>query len=107
MELISSIHHSRNKRTPRAVGETQSAYDTGRILGRGSFCVVKEYLPKKNMKSTSNEESTSTSFHVVCLALKQPRSDLSSKDKIHANECLQNEVSYLSALDHPNIIKLV
>lgn len=107
MELISSIHHSRNKRTPRAVGETQSAYYTGRILGRGSFCVVKEYLPKKNMKKSkksSDEESTSTSF---LLALKQPRSDLSSKEKIHANECLQNEIAYLSALDHPNIIKLV
>jgi hypothetical protein len=69
---------------------------------------VKEYLPKKNMKSkeSSDEENTSTSFH-ICLALKQPRSDLSSKEKIHANECLQNEIAYLSALDHPNIIKLV
>ena len=41
-------------------------------------------------------------------AIKQPRSDLSPKQRIHAVACLRNEINVLLDLkDHPHIIKLM
>lgn len=116
-----------------------NAYFTGRILGRGSFCIVKEIILRtednqhinmdaRNNRSIMTSTSTSTSCHneddqdvdatadatatektdeCQFFALKQPRSDLSREEKLHADESLQNEIEYLSKLDHPNIIKLM
>ena len=60
----------------------------GRVLGKGSFCVVK-----------------SSASHVNIVS-KHPRYDLSDSMTQHAYESLENELNVLSTLRHPNIISL-
>ncbi len=67
---------------------------TGRNLGRGSFCVVKEIF-----QSSIHAEPT-------YLALKQPRSDLNEELQEQVQLDLRNELDILSDLKHKHIIQL-
>ncbi len=75
-----------------------NAIYTGRNLGRGSFCVVKEVM---EMRKDDDTSCPSKYF-----ALKQPRSDLSLgiKKKVYLE--LENEIEILSRLKHKNIIQI-
>ena len=66
----------------------------GRILGQGSYSIVKEL----NEVRFSNKDSR-------CLALKQPRSDLNPKKREQANEEIKKETRILACLMHANIVK--
>ena len=67
---------------------------TGRILGRGSFCIVKEVI--------HTDPAGSGSIY----ALKQPRGDLSLDGREHAQASLINEISILQNINHPNIVRI-
>jgi len=67
---------------------------TGRVLGRGSFCVVKEVIRTHTSGSGSD------------YALKQLRTDLSPEDREHAQASLVNEIKILQNVLHPNIVKI-
>lgn len=60
----------------------------GRVLGKGSFCVVKSIASHANIVS------------------KHPRYDLSDSMTQHAYESLENELNILRTLRHPNIISV-
>jgi len=74
---------------------TINAIYTGRILGQGSFCVVKEII------------QCEPSAQGACLALKKTRSDLGPEQRVHAEASIRNEIIILSTLDHPAIVRMM
>ena len=84
------------------VGQDNDSYytSTGRTLGQGSFCEVKELILNK---SSSAESAILPCF----LALKQTRNDSTPKTEKHAAESLENEIRLLSTTNHSNIITIM
>ena len=68
---------------------------TGRVLGRGSFCVVKEVLLLTDTPGSGSE-----------YALKELRRDLSPEGREHAQASLVNEIKILQNVRHPNIVQI-
>ena len=74
---------------------------TGKNLGMGSFCVVKEIV--NVIASEGSGHYLDPKKHTY-LALKSPRDDLPPESQKKAREDLKKEIILLSKLKHENIV---